>query len=83
MSELNQAQVDRIKSEVNAKGGGKFKFLAAVSTNADRKLGVVTTFKDGEFHTASVGVDDNTNWLTNEEQFDNVVAKVVDAIGRG
>jgi hypothetical protein len=82
MSELNQQQQDYIKQQVDAASRGKYTFAVAKAVNADKGLAVAGLFPNGSWHTASVDVGDDSNWLSNEEQFRNVVAKVVKALGR-
>ncbi len=82
MTALTDAQVAYLRDSVNQKGIGHYTFLVAVSSDADRKLGVVAEFDNGEFHSATVGIGDNSNWLTNQDQFKNVVKSVCDALGR-
>jgi glycine betaine/choline ABC-type transport system substrate-binding protein len=57
--------------------------VTALSTNADKKLAVVTVFaNDGELHSATVKVGEDSNWLSNPDQFAVVVRKALDALGR-
>jgi hypothetical protein len=78
---LTPEQTTLLRDAVDQKGLGKFTFLEAVSTDADRKLSVVTLFSNGDTHSAVVGIGDNSNWLTNHDQFKNVVKRAVDKLG--
>ena len=80
-TDLTQDQLNYIAVQVTAHAKGKWQFLCAASTDADKKLAVVTTYtNDGELHNAVVKVGDNSNWLNNSEQFTRVVASAMKAL---
>jgi hypothetical protein len=82
MTKLNDTQLNYLREQVNLKGVGKFTFETATATDADKQLSVAALFTDGKWHTTTVKVGDNSNWLTNDAQFKNVVKAACDNLGR-
>lgn len=80
MGKLSEDQVGKIRTKVN-ESTNRYYFEYAKSSDKDRKLTVLTFFtKDDVPHIVQVATKDAPNWLTNDAQFDEVVADAVSAL---
>ena len=80
MTDLTAEQLDKIKNAVN-KSSERYEFVTALPTDKERKLAVVTVYKDGELNTCTVKTEKAPDWLDNDDQFDEVVEAAVDKLG--
>jgi hypothetical protein len=82
MTALTVEQMHYVKTQVDL--SQRYYFVTALPTDRDRKLAVITVWEnDGEIHTAIAKTDKAPNWLTNEEQFHEVVADAIRKLNRG
>ena len=79
MTDLTAEQLEKIKTAVD-KSSERYDFVTALATDKDRKLAVVTVYKDGDLNTCTVKTNKAPDWLDNDDQFDEVVEAAVDKL---
>lgn len=82
MTDLTPDQMAHVKSAVE-RSSDRHRFVTALATDRDRKLAVVVVWEsDGELRTAIAPTSKAPNWLTNDAQFEEVVADAVARVNR-